>query len=199
MGSEAFVFCFLTEARAATYPRLRSLASLAVSAYCDNSRQVQMLLLRHCANADLNHSLRTVTSSLTSVSALQHDSAVDRCLSDILACPAAPASDIIAAGQRAHLPIAMGGLGGVSAHDSRHAAYTASYMACLPRVRLLFPSLAGLDPEREPLPAMATMHASLARIRRQLSELQQCRASHTAVWTDSRCQLYMPFLRPLRP
>eukprot|EP00965_Chrysotila_dentata_P187206 6171986-Pleurochrysis_carterae.AAC.2 len=55
-------------------------------------------------------------------------------------------------------------LGVVSAHDSRHAAYIASYMACLPRMRLLFHFLARLGPEREPLPAVATTRASISRI-----------------------------------
>eukprot|EP00965_Chrysotila_dentata_P252895 6210936-Pleurochrysis_carterae.AAC.1 len=74
--------------------------------------------------------IRTVTACLTNGFALQHNSAVDSCLSDILACPAAaPASDIIAPRQRARLPIAMGSLGVFSAHDLRHAAYPASCMA----------------------------------------------------------------------
>eukprot|EP00965_Chrysotila_dentata_P000032 1264-Pleurochrysis_carterae.AAC.1 len=72
----------------------------------------------------------------------------------------------------------MGGLGVTSAHDLRLATYTASYMACLPRIRLHFPSLSRLDLEREPLPAVAIMRASLSRIRRQLAEVQQRRSSH---------------------
>eukprot|EP00965_Chrysotila_dentata_P096754 3197611-Pleurochrysis_carterae.AAC.4 len=172
IGSEAFILCFLAEAQAATYARLRSSASLTDSAHCDNATLIQLLLLRHYANADLNHTLRTVTPSSTSGFALQHDSAVDHAsLTSLPVLPPLPATVLRRGGVRGYPYIAMGGLVVTSAHDSRHAAYTASYMACLPRIRLLFPSLSQLDPEREPLPAVAIMHASLSRICRQLAEV----------------------------
>eukprot|EP00965_Chrysotila_dentata_P101119 3339531-Pleurochrysis_carterae.AAC.1 len=67
-----------------------------------------MALLRLCANSDLDYSMRTVPPPLFEHAALEHDAAVNACLSNILACPDAPATSMLAALHQARLPISMG-------------------------------------------------------------------------------------------
>eukprot|EP00965_Chrysotila_dentata_P095982 3171532-Pleurochrysis_carterae.AAC.1 len=83
-----------------------------------------MALLRFCANTGRDYSMHTVPPPLTQHAAyLEHDAAVDACLSDIVACLDAPATSMFAALHQARLLISMGGLGVFSAHDTRRAAY----------------------------------------------------------------------------
>eukprot|EP00965_Chrysotila_dentata_P135631 4484200-Pleurochrysis_carterae.AAC.1 len=77
--------------------------------------------------------------ALTEHAASKQDAAVDTCLSDIIACPDAPAIRMHTALHLARLPISMPVLGISSACDTRSAAYVASFLSCLPRVRHFFP------------------------------------------------------------
>eukprot|EP00965_Chrysotila_dentata_P232570 6199053-Pleurochrysis_carterae.AAC.1 len=122
VGSAEFFRAFLTEARAQLRLHLRSLASLADTEHNQNATQVQMALLRLCANTGLDYSMRTFPPPFTEHAALEHVAAVDACLSDILACPHQPPACMLAALHQARLPISMGGLGVSSAHDTRRAA-----------------------------------------------------------------------------
>eukprot|EP00965_Chrysotila_dentata_P085704 2827542-Pleurochrysis_carterae.AAC.1 len=45
----------------------------------------------------IHNSMRTVPPPLTEHATLEHDSAVDACLSDVIACPDAPATSMLTA------------------------------------------------------------------------------------------------------
>eukprot|EP00965_Chrysotila_dentata_P003425 111416-Pleurochrysis_carterae.AAC.1 len=118
VGLAEFVSAVLAEARAQSWPYLpRSQCRPGSDGLC--------------ANTGLDYLMRTFPPPLTEHAALEHAMAVNACLSDIIACPDAPATSMLAAPQQARLPISMGVLLGVSsAHDICQAAYVASFLSC---------------------------------------------------------------------
>eukprot|EP00965_Chrysotila_dentata_P093408 3085742-Pleurochrysis_carterae.AAC.1 len=64
----------------------------------------------------------------------------------------------------------MGGLGVSSAHDIRRAAYVASFLSCLPRMRLFSPFLSRLDPEHDTVGPITTMRDAYTGILHDLSQ-----------------------------
>eukprot|EP00965_Chrysotila_dentata_P016030 530794-Pleurochrysis_carterae.AAC.1 len=64
----------------------------------------------------------------------------------------------------------MGGLGVSSAHDTSRAAYVASFLLCLPRMRLFFPSLSRMDPGHDTMGSITTMRDAYTGILHDLSQ-----------------------------
>ena len=90
--------------------------------------QASWLLLLFCASPRSNYILRTTAPALATEFAAEHDVAVTSCLRQLLGQPDFTATTL----GRAHLPLALGGLGLPSATVLAPAAYWASWADTLP-------------------------------------------------------------------
>eukprot|EP00965_Chrysotila_dentata_P154542 5106328-Pleurochrysis_carterae.AAC.1 len=170
MGSDAYIEQALACSRAAARPCLCSLTLVRYSAHCDNAVQVQtMLLLKHCANADLNYlraqcplpvplpQLLSTTWLLTATSLLS------------LMAPLHPPLTCMQPSDRHACLLPWGDW--VSPPPSTPGALPMlrlTWMASIPNLRLFFPSLSHPDLAAKPLPAVSAMRDALSSARSEL-------------------------------
>ena len=124
------------------------------------------LLLRYCAAPRANYLLRVLPPALSEEYAAAHDTAVARCLAQLLGYADAPLPE--EAARAAQLAARLGGLGLRCARADRHAAHWASWCDALPVVRDRAPQVAQRilqalrAPEAEQTPALrAAQHAAI--------------------------------------
>ena len=148
--------------------------------------QVQLNLLKHCANTVPNYWLRTMPPHVVDAAAKEHDARIGTAFAVATDFDTADSSGTHAALQ-ATLPVRMGGFGLSAMASIAPAAYTASLAANLATIVSLAPSLAHLTAhaaateDRPLLPAIAALqlaHSTLLRPRRAAAPLH--RVGHAA-------------------
>ena len=122
--------------------RLAALRHLRDLEKVKGAAQAAVVLLRFCANAIPNFSLRSSLPAVSAPTAALHDDRIAAALGEVLAITADPAPAIARATAAARLPIVMGGLGLPPASAIASVAYCASMISALSTVRRLVPFLA---------------------------------------------------------
>ena len=156
--------------------------------------QSAWLLLLLCGATRANYWLRVLPPQTTLEFARRHDAAVVRCLADLLANDVPHTLDTPAM-RRAHLLLAMGGLGLRSAVNGRYAAYWASWADTLPTLQARHPHAVAdiglsLSGAIGPIAAQAPSTVALAEAASHL----QCRAS-----LSRRGKFWLVVVAPPRP
>ena len=131
IGTDAYAQHFLQNTSTSHRPLLEQLPHL-------QDLQAAWLLLLYTASPRSNYLLRLLLPAQTATFAEQHDLDISRCLTQLLQTDSLPV-DALA---RAHLPLAMGGLGLMSASQLSTPAHLASWADAMPVLQRQLPSVA---------------------------------------------------------
>jgi hypothetical protein len=138
----------------------------------NTSLQVQLCMLRYCANTQLTYFLRTMPPSVTIDAARRHDEIIEEVWHGIVLTAAATVRERELAFRQARLPVKLGGMGITSMEQVRPAAWIGSWALTWPTLRRL----------HAPFRSMLITSPSAGR---DFKELQQCHgdllARHTRV------------------
>ena len=143
---------------------------------CRNASQLRFNLTRICASAIPNHWMRNLPPSLTSAAAEFADTLISRSFLAMLRSDLSPDARVALVALAARLPIALGGFGLANYHATRHAAYTASFLATWPIIARAIPTLAAAHPPSSPFfahlsTAYAHLQSTLATVRTRFAAL----------------------------
>ena len=161
IGTEDYVQTFL-------HDTLRKHSPLLVQLPAIPDLQAAWLLLLYTASPRSNYLLRLLPPSQTAHFAQHHDLEVSRCLTRLLQMDTFPV-DAIA---RAHLPLAMGGLGLMSATHLAAPAFWASWADAIPVLHRQTPAVADAILQLFTDPAQAPAHIQAAQAARQTIQEQ---------------------------
>ena len=156
IGTEQYVQQFLRHSLANHKPLLDQLPQIA-------DLQAAWLLLLYTASPRSNYLLRLLPPARTRGFAADHDLEVTRCLTQLLQTNQLP----VDAAARAHLPLAMGGLGLMSASHLAVPAFWASWADAVPVLHRQTPAVATAILEMFAAPAAAPPHVQAALDTRQ--------------------------------
>lgn len=131
IGTDAYAQHFLQNTSTSHRPFLEQLPHL-------QDLQAAWLLLLYTASPRNNYLLRLLPPAQTATFAEQHDLDISRCLTQLLQTDSLPV-DALA---RAHLALAMGGLGLMSASQLSTPAHWASWADAMPVLQRQLPSVA---------------------------------------------------------
>jgi hypothetical protein len=101
------------------------------------SLQVQLSILRFCANTQLTYFLRTMPPSVTIDAARKHDEIIEETWHAMLRTTSASQRERGLAFRQARLPVDMGGMGITSMEEIRDAAWVGSWALTWPMLRQL--------------------------------------------------------------
>ena len=101
------------------------------------SLQVQLSILRFCANTQLTYFLRTMPPSVTIDAARKHDEIIEETWHAMLRTTSASQRERDIAFRQARLPVDMGGMGITSMEEIRDAAWVGSWALTWPMLRQL--------------------------------------------------------------
>ena len=132
----------------------------------NTSLQVQLCILRYCANTQLTYFLRTMPPSVTIDAARRHDAIIEEALHGIVLTAAATVRERELAFRQARLPVKMGGMGITSMERIRPAAWVGAWALTWPTLRRLHPPFQAIL-----IAEPATTERPLSR---EFAELQQC-------------------------
>ena len=143
---------------------------------CRNASQLRFNLTRICASAIPNHWMRNLPPSVTSAAAEFADTLISRSFLAMLRSDLSPDARVALVALAARLPIALGGFGLANYHATRHAAYTASFLATWPIIARAIPTLAAAHPPSSPFfahlsTAYAHLQSTLATVRTRFAAL----------------------------
>ena len=131
IGTDAYAQHFLQNTSTSHRPLLEQLPHL-------QDLQAAWLLLLYTASPRSNYLLRLLPPAQTATFAEQHDLDISRCLTQLLQTDSLPVDGLA----RAHLPLAMGGLGLMSASQLSTPAHWASWADAMPVLQRQLPSVA---------------------------------------------------------
>ena len=103
----------------------------------NTSLQVQLCILRYCANTQLTYFLRTMPPSVTIDAARRHDEIIEEVWHGIVQTAAATVRERELAFRQARLPVKLGGMGITSMEQVRPAAWVGSWALTWPTLRRL--------------------------------------------------------------
>ena len=156
VGTEQYVQQFLQNTLRSHRPLLEQLPDI-------QDLQAAWLLLLYTASPRSNYLLRLLPPAQTIAFAASHDLAISQCLSQLLQANELPVQALA----RAHLPLAMGGLGLMSAALLASPAYWASWADALPVLHRQAPQVATVILQHFEQPATAPAHIQAAQAARQ--------------------------------
>ena len=156
VGTEQYVQQFLQNTLRSHRPLLEQLPDI-------QDLQAAWLLLLYTASPRSNYLLRLLPPAPTIAFAASHDLAISQCLSQLLQANELPVHALA----RAHLPLAMGGLGLMSAALLASPAYWASWADALPVLHRQAPQVATVILQHFEQPATAPAHIQAAQAARQ--------------------------------
>ena len=156
VGTEQYVQQFLQNTLRSHRPLLEQLPDI-------QDLQAAWLLLLYTASPRSNYLLRLLPPAQTIAFAASHDLAISQCLSQLLQANELPVHALA----RAHLPLAMGGLGLISAALLASPAYWASWADAIPVLHRQAPQVATVILQHFKQPATAPAHIQAAQAARQ--------------------------------
>ena len=126
--------------------------------------QVQLKMLRYCANTSLTYFLRAMPLDATAAAARRHDALIAAAFHRLLVTEVSTQSQRDLALAQARLPVRMGGLGITSQTEVSPAAVVGSWALCIAPMVRLCPQVAGRvsfsGPRAELLPHIRELHDS---------------------------------------